>query len=190
LPPRASAKRDHLVATAWRLFYHDGYRAVGIDTVLAEAEVAKMTLYYHFASKDELIVAVLEKRSLEVLAGLRSAAFGTKGPPTKQLLALFDWLADWYATDEFRGCAFIRALSEFPEVNHPVHQAAWRHKEAMKEILVELGRAAGAKDPNAVGEALRLVIDGSLVAAHASGSPAPALQAKTTAALLIKAARA
>ena len=188
--PRPSLKRDHLIATAWRLFYRDGYRAVGIDTVLAEAGVAKMTLYNHFAAKDDLILAVLAKRSIEVLDGLRSAASASKGPPSKRLLALFDWLADWYAADDFNGCAFIRALSEFPEVSHPVHQAAWRHKQAMTEILVELGRAAGAQDPAGLGEALRLVIDGSIVAAHASGSAAPALRAKLTAALLIKAAQA
>ena len=61
-----SPKRDRLMATAWRLFYRDGYRAVGIDTLLAEAEVAKMTLYNHFDSKEALIVAVLEKRSAEL----------------------------------------------------------------------------------------------------------------------------
>jgi len=184
---RPSPKRDHLVATAWRLFYRDGYRAVGIDTILAEADVAKMTLYNHFKSKDDLIVAVLEKRSREVLDAMRLAAAKERPGSPRQLLAVFDWLAGFCQNDDFKGCAFIRALSEFPELDHPVHQAAWRHKEGMREVLIELTRSAGVKDPTALAEALRLLIDGALVTAHATGSPAPALRAKSAAALLIKA---
>src|SRR3954470_14788529 len=132
---RKSPKRDLLMDTAWRLFYRDGYRAVGIDTVLAEAGVAKMTLYNHFASKDELIVALLEQESATVLENLQQAAEGGGRSASRRLLGVFDGLEKFCGRPDFRGCAFIRALSEFPDVEHPVHQAAWRHKEALTAFL-------------------------------------------------------
>jgi len=116
------------MATAQRLFYRDGYRIVGIDTLLAEAGVAKMTLYNHFASKDELIVAVIEKLDADVRSALLAAVEAAGRSPTRRLLAVFDWLAAWFEGKDFKGCAFIRALSEYPDPAHPVHRAAWRHK--------------------------------------------------------------
>ena len=184
-----SAKRQHLLATAWRLFYRDGYRPVGIDTLLAEADLAKMTLYNHFSSKDDLIVAVIRKRSEEVLAGLAEAVETAGRSSEARLLAVFDWLGILFATKDFNGCAFIRALSEFPEPAHPVHQAAWAHKQAVRKTLVRLAAEAGAKDPAALADALRLLIDGALVAAHATGSAKPARVARTAAAHLLRQAR-
>jgi AcrR family transcriptional regulator len=131
----SSPKRDHLMATAWRLFYRDGYRAVGIDMILAEAGVAKMTLYNHFSSKDELIIAVLEKRDCELRASIIAQVEATAGSPSDRLLAVFDWLETWFGSSDFNGCAFIRALSEYPDTTHPIHQTAWRHKVAMQGAL-------------------------------------------------------
>ena len=177
------------MTTAWRLFYRDGYRTVGIDTLLAEAELAKMTLYNHFSSKDDLIVAVIRKRSEEVLAGLAEAVEAAGRSPAARLLAVFDWLQVLFGSNDFNGCAFIRALSEFPDPAHPVHQAAWTHKKAVRKMLMGLAAEAGAKDPAALADALRLLIDGALVAAHATGSAKPARVARTAAANLLKQAR-
>ncbi len=187
--PSASPKRDHLLSTAWRLFYRDGYRSVGIDALLAEADLAKMTLYNHFSSKDELIVAVIERRSAEVLAGLVDAVAAAGRSPERRLLAVFDWLKELFGNRDFNGCAFIRALSEFPEPGHSIHRAAWAHKQAVRKMLVGLAAEAGAKDPAALADALRLLIDGALVAAHATGSVKPAVAARQAAAELLKAAR-
>ncbi len=183
-----SAKRAHLMATAQRLFYRDGYRVVGIDTLLAEAGVAKMTLYNHFASKDELIVAVIEKLDADVRTSLTSAVDAAGNAPTRRLLAVFDWLAAWFKTDDFKGCGFIRALSEFPDPEHPVHQAAWRHKQAVNALLRQLAADAEARHPAELANVLSLLIDGAILSAHASGSAASALTARTTAAALLKAA--
>ena len=187
--PTASRKRAHLLRTAWRLFYRDGYRSVGIDTLLAEANVAKMTLYNHFSSKDDLIVAVINKRSEEILAGLVRAAKAAGKSPKRRLLSVFDWLEVLFRGRDFSGCAFIRAISEYPDTDHPVHRAAWAHKRAVKEMLVGLAREAGAKNPAALADNLRLLIDGALVAAHATGKTTPARAARTAAADLLKAAR-
>ena len=187
--PAASAKRQHLLSTAWRLFYRDGYRTVGIDTLLAEADVAKMTLYNHFASKEDLIVAVIQRRSDEVLDGLVGAVKAAGRSPERRLLAVFDWLKTLFASDDFKGCAFVRALSEYPDSGHPIHHAAWTHKLAVRKMLAVLAAEAGAKDPGALADALRLLIDGALVAAHATRSAKPAIVARRAAANLLKAAR-
>lgn len=186
----SSPKRAHLMATAWRLFYRDGYRVVGIDTILAEAGVAKMTLYNHFPSKEDLIVAVLEKRDLEIRAGLHAAVEAAGRSPNRRLLGVFDWLDAWFASDDFKGCAFIRALSEYPEPDHPIHRTAWRHKQAVTALLTELTAAAGAKNPATLAETLSLLIDGSIIAAHATGGTAPSTAARAAAASLLKLATA
>ncbi len=185
-PAAPSPKRDHLMATAWRLFYRDGLRAVGIDTLLAEAGVAKMTLYNHFASKEELILAILDKRDLEFRAALLAQVAAAGPDPVQRLLAVFDWHEGWFASEAFKGCVFIRALSEYPEPTHPIHQAAWRHKVAVKAALTELCAVAGARDAAALAETLSYLIDGAIVTAHATQSTAPARSARATAAQLLK----
>lgn len=174
------------MATAWRLFYRDGYRVVGIDTLLAEAKVAKMTLYNHFASKEELIVAILEERSAALLSALEAAIQNAGRSPHKQLDAAFDGLKAWFDGEEFKGCAFIRALSEYPEPDHPIHQTAWRHKQAVNAIFLKLATNAGAVRPADLANAISLLLDGAIVTAHATGSSASALTAREAAGSLLK----
>jgi len=184
-----SRRRAHLLETAWRLFYRDGYRTVGIDTLLAEANVAKMTLYNHFSSKDELIVAVIKKRSEEILTELAATVESAGKSPKRRLLAVFDFLEMLFGSRDFSGCAFIRAISEYPDTNHIVHRAAWAHKRAVRKMLVKLATEAGAKNPTALADNLRLLIDGALVAAHATGEITPAKTARSAAAELLKSAK-
>ena len=178
------------MATAWRLFYRDGFRAVGIDLILAEAGVAKMTLYNHFASKEELIVALLEKRDRELRASIAATVESVGKSPTKRLLAVFYWLEAWFGSPDFNGCVFIRALSEYPEATHAIHRTAWNHKVAVKEMLAQLCEAAGAKDPGGLAETLSLLIDGAIVAAHGTRETGSARSARVTAAVLLKQAAA
>ncbi|MBL9204949.1 MAG: TetR/AcrR family transcriptional regulator [Opitutaceae bacterium] len=185
-PEVSSPKREHLMATAWRLFYRDGFRAVGIDTILAEAGVAKMTLYHHFASKEELIVALLEKRDRELRASIVATVDAAGKSPAKRLLAVFDWLEAWFGSADFNGCIFIRALSEYPEATHAIHRTAWNHKEAVKQMLAQLGEEAGARNPAALAETLSLLIDGAIVAAHGTRETGSARSARATAAALLK----
>ncbi len=186
----SSPKRDHLMATAWRLFYRDGFRAVGIDLILAEAGVAKMTLYNHFSSKEELIVALLEKRDRELRAAMAATVEAAGKSPTQRLLAAFDWLEGWFGSPDFNGCVFIRALSEYPEATHAIHRTAWNHKVAVKEMLAQLCAAAGASNPAGLAETLSLLIDGAIVAAHGTRATGSARSARATAATLLKLAAA
>ena len=181
-----SPKRDHLMTTAWRLFYRDGYRAVGIDTLLAEAEVAKMTLYNHFDSKEALIVAVLEKRSAALLTAVKTSMAAPGRSPVRQLEAAFDGLHRLFADDEFKGCGFLRALSEYPEPDHPIHRTAWRHKLAFRALFAEVATSAGAKNPAAFAETVGMLIDGAIVAAHATGKTDPATTARNASLSLLK----
>jgi AcrR family transcriptional regulator len=185
-----SPKRDHLVETAFRLFYRDGYRAVGIDTLLEEAGVAKMTLYNHFASKEELIVAVLEERSAALQQAMDTELVEAGQIPSRQLAAVFEGLKKWFESDDFKGCAFIRALSEYPDQAHPIHQAAWAHKRAMNERFRAIAKNAGARNPAGVADTISLLLDGAIVAAHATGSAEPANQARSAAISLLKLATA
>jgi len=189
--PRSDStpKRDHLIATAFRLFYRDGYRAVGIDTILAEAKLAKMTLYHHFASKDELIVAVLEQRSAlvneKVQAVLREA-----GPsPRKRLLAYFARYEAFFSSKEFNGCPFIRAVAEYPDIQSPVHQAVIRHKQRDIDTLQELVSGFDIAEPKPVAQQIALLIEGALVSAHTFGNTSALAHARNAALALVKAAQ-
>ena len=188
--PAPSPKRDHLVETAFQLFYREGFRAVGIDTLLAEAGVAKMTLYNHFTSKEELIVAVLEDRSARLQQALDKSLAEAGNNPSRQLAAVFEGLKHFFDSDEFKGCAFIRALSEYPDPQHPIHQTAWSHKRAVNSRFLAIAKNAGAKNPSAIADAISLLVDGAIVAAHATGSSQSANQARTAAMNLLKLASA
>lgn len=190
LAETGSPKRNHLLATARRLFYQDGYRVVGIDTLLAEAKVAKMTLYNHFASKEDLIVAVIEQQDREVREALIAAVQAAGRSPRRQLMAVFDWLKGWFESADFKGCAFIRACSEYPESDHPIHQAAVRHKQAVNGLLLQIVTDAGAKNPPELANTLSLLVDGAILAAHSTGSSSSAATACNAATTLLKHATA
>src|SRR5260370_11657842 len=129
------SKRDQLLETAWQLFYRDGYHATGIDRILSKAGVAKMTLYKHFRSKEELILAVLEKRSAQFRESFSEFLDAKKRTPERDLLAVFDWLITWVASKDFRGCLFQKAMAEYQELGDPIHQAAFAHKTAFHRAI-------------------------------------------------------
>ena len=185
----STPKRDHLIATAFRLFYRDGYHAVGIDTILAEAKLAKMTLYHHFASKEELIVAVLEQRSTRVNEKVQTVLSEAGPSPRKRLLAYFARYEAFFSSKEFNGCPFIRAVAEYPDVNSPVHQAVIRHKQKDIATLQELLSALDLAEPGPVAQQIALLVEGALVSAHTFGNASALAHARNAALTLVKAAR-
>lgn len=185
----STPKRDHLIATAYRLFYRDGYHAVGIDTILAEAKLAKMTLYHHFASKEELIVAVLEQRSATVDERVQTLLREAGPSPRKRLLAYFARFEALFSSKEFNGCPYIRAVAEYPEIHSPVHQAVIRRKQKDIDILQELLSGFGLADPGLAARQIALLIEGALVSAHTFGDISALAHARRAALALVKAAR-
>jgi AcrR family transcriptional regulator len=186
----SSAKRDHLVDTALALFTEGGYHAVGIDTVLARAGVAKMTLYNHFASKEDLIVAALARKAEQSAAGVEKVLAAAGEDPEARLLALFDWLETWFRSPDFRGCIFIKAAGEYPDSNDKPHRAAQAFKQARMDLLAGLCRALKIRRPDALARQLALLMEGAMVLAFIQARPEAARDAKAAAATLIAAARA
>lgn len=187
--PAPSAKREHLLDTAWALFCQNGYRAVGIDTVLAKAGVAKMTLYNHFDSKEDLIAAAMAKKGAEILASVDEVVAAAGRQPERRLLAVFDWLAGWFESKDFAGCAFIKALGEFTAAGDKPRQAAATYKLALQGRLEALAIEAGLKAPALLARQLMFLIDGATVHADLQARSAPAAEARAAAKALIEAAR-
>src|SRR6266545_552354 len=156
-PSSGSGARERTLETAGRLFYRDGYRAVGVDTIIAESGVAKMTLYRHFRSKDELIAAYLERADRYLLQWIEGL-IAPHADPRDALIGVFDGVAKLASSPECLGCAFVGAAAEFPEPEHPGHRVALGHKRAVAASLRELAEAAGATDPKALAEELLLVM--------------------------------
>jgi len=187
LPKTSTPKRDLLLDTAADLFYREGYHAVGIDRILAEAGLAKMTLYHHFASKEELIVAALERRGNAIGAAVTEAMAAAGPSPRKRLQALFDWHQRWFDSKEFNGCAFIRAVGEYPETDSPVHQAVIVQKTRSRERLKDLLTEWEVSDPDGLARQILLLLEGAIVSAHTFGDSSIIQNARDAALTLIKA---
>ena len=182
-----SLKREEVLRAAERLFYHDGYHATGIDKILEEANTARMTLYKHFKSKDELLLAVLRRRSEAFRTWLQGSIESRAAEPAGRLLALFDALEDWFATEEFAGCSFINATAEFADAETPPHQVAAAHKRMLRRYLGSLARASGATSPDELAAELLQLADGAIVTAQVTADPRAAARAKAMAERAIQA---
>lgn len=180
-----SDKREILIETALRLFNEGGFRSTGVDRILAEAGVAKMTLYKYFPSKDDLILEALRRRDLRWRQWMRDELVRASRDPRERIIALFDVAERWFSMPEFNGCPFIRAASEFGELTDPVHVACAEHSRLFKQDLSELAEAAGAQDPAALVDQLSLLLSGAIVEAQLSGDAAPARTARSIAEAIV-----
>jgi AcrR family transcriptional regulator len=181
----ASEKRDQLIDTALRLFERHGYRATGIDRILAEAGVAKMTLYHHFKSKDELIVAALRRRDAEWRAWFIGRVTKRAATPRERLIAVFDVLEEWFRNRDFHGCSFGQAATEFRDPKHSVHKMASEHKQQMLAYFRELAAAAGATDPELLAQQISLLVEGAIIHMEVFREPQVARIADTAAQKLV-----
>ena len=163
--------RDRLLAAADRLFYRDGLRASGIDAVIAEAGVAKMTLYSHFKSKDELIAEYLRQRGARTREWLATTAARRAAQSGDWIAGLFAALKEWFASPDYRGCAFINAASELPDPAHPGRAAIAEHERLFAELVTDVLRKAKVRDAEAATESLVLIINGAIVSVACGGPP-------------------
>ena len=180
------APRERILETVTALFSKHGYRAVGIDTIIRESGIAKMTLYKHFASKDALIAAYLEQTNAGFWRWLDGITDSHRDPKA-QLEAIFDGVAKLSSSPTCLGCSFTHAAAEFPEFNHPGHAIAMQHKQQVLERLTGLSRAARAGDPIGLAQDLMLVMDGAWSAARIFGGGNHGSRAGATARALIAA---
>ena len=182
--PKAS-KRDQLIETAADLFYRGGFNATGIDRILAEAGVAKMTLYNHFGSKEELIEAALHRRGTEFQEWLMEYVESHAETPRDRLLALFDAHEEWFASKEFRGCLFLNASAEFAGSTESIRRIAEEYKRRLHGYVRGLAAAGGIANPDRLADRIMLLVDGAIGCAQVSKDPDWARRAKEAAAVLI-----
>lgn len=168
---------ERILETADRLFYGQGIRAMGVDTIAAEIGISKRTLYNHFPSKDALIAAYLRRR-------LRLMPTSGK-PPGPQILDDFTRLEQTLGAADFRGCAFVNAVAELKEPGHGAHQIALAYKEMRRQWFRELLRRAGARDAEALSLQLLLLVDGAIAAALVRKDPTVAQAARAAARTLL-----
>ena len=176
------AMQERILETTDRLFYRQGIRAVGVDTIAAAVGISKRTLYNHFPSKDELIVAYLTRRFRPISA--------SDAPPAEQVLAEFDRLERNFASDGFRGCPFVNAVAELGEPTNAARGIAVAFKEQRRLWFRELLTRLGARDPDGLATQLSLLADGAIAAALVRGDPTMARAAREAARTLLSAAGA
>ena len=185
MPTAATPPRERILQAASRLFYADGFHHTGIDRIIAEAGVAKMSLYQHFRSKDELIAAFLERRDQWWCDWLRERVQALATAPRARLLAVFDALGEWFASSDFRGCAFINAAAEFTDAQHGARVIAKLHKERVHAYLKELAEAAKMTRPGELAAQLALLVEGAIVTAQVGEVEDAAPRAKAIARRLL-----
>jgi AcrR family transcriptional regulator len=177
-----------LLESAYELFSTRGVRDVGIDEVIARAGVAKATLYHHFTSKDELVLAFLQEREHRWTFDWVAAEARRRGAtPEERLLAIFDLFDEWFHREDFEGCSFVNVLLEMTSA-HPAGRASVRHLENIRGVVSELAGEAGLRDPVAFARSWHILMKGSIVQA-AEGDVDAARRAQSLARLLIAAHR-
>ena len=183
-PPVPTA-RDRLIETAIALFNRHGFHATGVDRIVAVAKVAKKTLYAHFPSKEDLILAALSRRRAffadKFLPDVAAAADNPRG----RLLALFELAKGWFQDPDFFGCIFINAAVEYSEPGHPINVAAREFKAVLRNFAREQAAAGGAADPDTLADQIHLLFEGATMVAQVCARPDAATTAKTIAAQLI-----
>ncbi len=179
--------RERILRAADELFYSRGIRNVGIDEVIARADVAKATLYKHFESKDALVLEFLRRRHEEGRKRFLAAIEARATTPRERILAIFDDLEENCRKSGFRGCAFLNAMVELADPNHPAQRAVLEHKEAVREYMRAQAEEAGLKDPDELAAHLSMLYDGAAVSVQGNCSSDAARRARAAAEKLLQA---
>lgn len=185
-----SAKREKLIETALELFAKNGFHATGIDTILAHAGVAKKTLYTHFRTKEELILAVLKQHDGKFRNYFMKTVESLADLPEERLLAVFDVAEAWFAQNNFYGCMFINAVGEYSEEGTAIREVCKEFKRLMTTYMKGLAEQAGIKQAEELANELALLLEGSIVTAQVSEQREKAAKtAKRVAKILIDEAK-
>jgi AcrR family transcriptional regulator len=181
--------RARILETAYDLFAHHGIRGVGVDRIIAESAVAKMSLYRHFASKDDLAVAFLELREQRWTRDwLEAEMERVGGSPRQRLLAVFDAFDEWFQRGDFEGCSFLNTVLEIHDSADPVHREAVRQLDVIRAKLEDLVEQTGAKNPAKMANQLQILMMGAIMSAS-RGDHEAARHARELAEILLETAR-
>jgi AcrR family transcriptional regulator len=168
---RRMLARDKVFEVAADLFYRKGVRAVGVDTIVKQADVAKISLYRSFPSKDDLVVAYLEDRNENFWRWWDEAFARHQDDPHAQLRAIMSYLAKRTTQPGYRGCPFINYCAEFPEASHPGRRVAEANKREWRRRFVEIAQALGAPRPKQLADSLLLLVEGAYAISQTLGGP-------------------
>ncbi len=177
-----------ILETASELFYSQGIKATGVETIVKAAGTTKMTLYKHFPAKDDLIIAFLRKRDADFTSWFVEQVNSKAQQPKDQLLAIFDIIGLWLDIPQFRGCAFINASAEFPVENNPVQQVSAEFYQKFRDYIADLARQAGAEHPDNLAQQLALLIEGAIVSEQMKRGGGASVSARQAAEILINVA--
>src|SRR4051812_3412560 len=173
---RPGEVRERILACASSLFYEQGVRAVGVDLVVERSGVAKTSLYRYFPSKDDLVVAFLEREDVEFWSQWDSVAARHREDAAAELAAQLHWIAERLARSRYRGCPQINVAAEFAAAEHPARQVARAHMQALRTRLENLARRLGVAHPDALALQLAVLVNGAFVSSELlAGQPAQAL---------------
>ena len=187
--PTGSGARERLISAAYELFSHHGVRAVGVNAIIERSGVARQTMYRHFGSKQDLVIAFLERREqLWTRDWLEAEVQRRATTPDARLLAIFDVLDGWFRGADFEGCSFINVMLEHPDRSDPVHRAATAYLARIQQLVEDLARRAGIADAEGFAREWQILLLGSSVAARAGDRDA-ALRAKKIAIGLLEQAK-
>ena len=182
--------RQRILDTASRLFYERGVRAVGVDLVVDDSGVAKTSLYRHFRTKDDLIVAFLEREDAEFWAQWDEVAARHADDPVAEIEAHMRWIGKRLARANYRGCPQINVAAEFAEADHPSRTVSREHMQAMRRRLADLARKLGAARPGELAAQLGVLVNGAFVSASMlTPDEAPRVLLASARALLASASR-
>jgi AcrR family transcriptional regulator len=180
---------EQLLDAAQELFYRDGIRAIGVDAVVERAGVNKMSLYRRFASKDELVVAYLDRMDDGFRQRFEASVAKHPDDPARQMIQAMEDLVKRASAPDYRGCPFLNIACEFGDPAHPARQSVDRNKSYLMMRLVEISTAAGADNPVELAQSLALLVDGIYATSQTYGpGSGPLLAAPRIARTLIAAA--
>ena len=179
-------KRNELVQKALTTFYHNGFTATGMDMLVKETGISKTSMYKHFRTKEDLILAVLRLRDENFRNWLYRRMEELADDPKAQLLSMFDALEEWFNEPGYRGCMFIKASSEYQDARHPIHKQSADHKRMLETHMTGLAIRAKLNNPVQVARQLLLLKEGAIVTAHLGHTENAALDAKAAAVQLLQ----
>ena len=179
------SRREHLINTTIDLFCEHGYHATGIDRIIDKAGVSKKTLYTHFRSKEELIIAALRQHDGLFRNNFMRQVDQLAKTPQKKLLAIFDVAESWFSQKKFFGCMFINVIGEYSEKDSPIRDICMQFKRLMRNYIRDLCVQAGAEEPDILADRLALLFEGAVVTAQVSQVQEAAKTAKGIARPLI-----
>lgn len=184
----SSSKRDDLVQNALHAFYKGGFNAIGMDRIATETGVSKTSIYKHFRTKDDLILATLRLRDEQFRNWLVRRVEAITPDSRERLGAIFDALGEWFLEPGYQGCMFVKASSEFQDRSNAIHIASAEHKRLVRKFFYDLAVAAGVVKPDRLAQQLLLLKEGAIVMAHLDHPDEIAKAARQTADVLIAAA--